>query len=82
MGTLDSVPPASKPFIASSQNGANYLLTIAMGAVTAIPAVQTFIAAHPVGAANAVSGIFAVLNVLWRTFITKQPVQGFLTSPN
>lgn len=60
---------SSKPATQSSQNWLNIVLG---AAVPFIPGVKDWIAAHP----QEYIGILAAINVLWRTFVTKKPVEG------
>lgn len=56
-----------KPLIFSTQNGVNVLVAML---APFIPGVTEFVAAHP----EVAIGAFSLLNILWRTFITKKPI--------
>jgi hypothetical protein len=58
-----------KGFLTSTQNGINYFLVLLS---TMIPGVSDFLQSNP----EIMAAMFGVVNVLWRTFITKYPVKG------
>jgi len=60
-----------KPVIKSTQNGMNVLV----GALAVfVPGIQDFVAANPEMAV----GVFSILNIIWRTFITKSPISSVM----
>lgn len=66
----------SKPAIKSSQNWANVGAVAAIGILgKTVPAVGDFLSAHP----KLVVGAMGIMNILWRTFITKKPIEGIIT---
>ena len=76
-GTI--LPPAQpKTAVQSTQNWANLGMAGMMGLITMLwPSGANFMTAHPAFMTTAIAGI----NILWRTFITKQPIQGIFTAP-
>lgn len=66
----------SKPAIKSSQNWANVGVVAVLGVLgKTVPAVGDFLSAHPELVVSAVG----LMNILWRTFITKKPIEGIIT---
>lgn len=67
-----------KPVVQSSTVWGNAALGAGVAGLAALwPAFGTFITAHPTIMVAVSSG----LNILWRIFVTKQPISGVITSP-
>ena len=60
-----------KPAVKSSQNIMNVVVPLL---AVFIPGVKEFVANNP----EVVLGLISVLNIVWRTFITKKPITSAL----
>ena len=68
-------PGKAKPAVKSSQVWANIGIAAGAGALAAVsPEISKALASHPV---LAIAGV-SVVNLLWRVFITKEPIEGIL----